>query len=145
MLSDCVCVCVFATCLSPQPVCVSLPSAVSLLWAPCLSLTKRGYLCPLFTAEERDTAHPPVPTHPSCPSFLFVFSPLFPNILLIFPLQGFTTTLPFTHTGGLLLGTEYILFPPTSLALALLSVMWSRFVCDRAVCSQIRERMCPFG
>ncbi|KAJ4928725.1 hypothetical protein JOQ06_004351 [Pogonophryne albipinna] len=32
---------------------------------PCPSLTKRGYLCPLFSAEERDTAHPPVPTPPA--------------------------------------------------------------------------------
>lgn len=63
----CVCVCTIATRLTPHPVCVSLPSAVCLLRGPCPSLTKRGYLCPLFTAEERDTAHPPVPPRPAPP------------------------------------------------------------------------------
>ena len=59
---------VIATRLSlPRPMYVSLPSRVPLLQGPCLSLTKRGYLCPLFTPEERDIAHPPVPPHPSCP------------------------------------------------------------------------------
>lgn len=79
-----------ATCLSPHPVHVSLPSAASLLHCLCLSLMKRAYVCPLFTAEERHTARPLVsPT----PWVLLIPLLLFPIIVSAF----------FLPAGGLLM------------------------------------------
>lgn len=82
--------CVSATRLSPHPVHVSLPSAASLLHCLCLSLMKRAYVCPLFTAEERHTARPLVSPTP--------WVPLIP--LLLFPIIVSAFFLP---AGGLLM------------------------------------------
>lgn len=88
-------------------VCVSLPSSVCLLQGPCLSLTKRGSLCPLLPAEETDTSHH---THPYAFTSLLlsvlslcVFHLLIPVIsliLFIFLRLGLTVALLRSHTGG---------------------------------------------
>lgn len=135
-----------ATRLSPHPVCVSLPSAVSLLQGPCLSLTKRGYLCPLFTAEERDTAHPPSPSHFTPP--VRAFSVCFLSSLFFCPPLSFTFPSPrFNHRLVLTqVDSCYIVFflsssvrccshdkqDVCSFAWGLLFVMWVCFVCDRS-------------
>lgn len=91
----CVCMCARRHVSLPTLwVCVSRPSSVCLLQGPCLSLTKRGSLCPLLPAEETDTSHhTPPPLHFTAP--LHAFSLCFSFVDSV----DFTNSLHFPSSG----------------------------------------------
>lgn len=138
----CVGVCVWSPRVSPQTLCVSPCPLLSLLQGPCLSLTKRGYLCPLFIGNRKRYCSSPCPTSPLL-SVCFLSSLFFCSLIFFtFPSSRFNHHLAlYSHSEQNRFNCTFSFFSSSHRT----SCMWSCFVRDRAVCSQIRERMCLFG